>query len=99
MPHADASHELETLIQSRHPIITVDTVEEERLDNLLRVVATELHLPLFLWTVTHGLTRVDADTAVYGTANPQALVRHLATLTVQGIFHLKDLMPHLGDAT
>ena len=28
MPQSDASHELKTLIQSRHPIVTIDTVME-----------------------------------------------------------------------
>src|SRR5207247_1881781 len=37
--------------------------------------------------------------AVYGTAHPQTPVRHLTTLTVRGIFHLKDLHAHLNDAT
>ena len=47
MPHADATHDLEALIQSRHPIVTIDTVEEERVDNLLQSVASTLHMPLF----------------------------------------------------
>jgi ATPase family protein associated with various cellular activities (AAA) len=97
--HADAAHDLKALIQSRHPIITVDTVEEERVDNLLGIVANDLHIPLFTWTVTHGLQRAGGENAAYGTANPQMLVRHLVTLTVRGIFHLKDLHAHLGDAT
>ena len=97
--HADAAHDLKSLIQSRHPIITIDTVEEERVDNLLSIVASDLHMPLFTWTVTHGLQRSGGENAVYGTANPQMLVRHLATLTVRAIFHLKDLHAHLGDAT
>ena len=96
---ADAADDLKALIQSRHPIITIDTVEEERVDNLLGIVASSLHMPLFTWTVTHGLQRAGGDGAVYGTANPQMLVRHLVTLTVRGIFHLKDLHAHLGDAT
>ena len=99
MPHADATHDLEALVRSRHPIVTIDTVEEERVDNLLQAVASALHMPLFTWTVTHGLQRVGGEGAIYGTANPQVLVRHLATLTVRGIFHLKDLHVHLHDAT
>jgi hypothetical protein len=83
--HADAAHDLKALIQSRHPIITIDTVEEERVDNLLGIVASDLHIPLFTWTVTHGLQRSGGEHAVYGTANPQMLVRHLVTLTVRGI--------------
>ena len=99
MPHADATHDLEALVRSRHPIVTIDTVEEERVDNLLQAVASALHMPLFTWTVTHGLQRVGGEGAIYGTANPQVLVRHLATLTVRGIFHVKDLHVHLRDAT
>ena len=97
--HADAAHDLQALIQSRHPIITIDTVEEERVDNLLGILASGLHMPLFTWTVTHGLQRAGGENAVYGTANPQMLVRHLVTLRVRGIFHLKDLHAHLEDAT
>jgi len=119
-PPSDASHELKTLIQSRHPIVTIDTVEEERVDSLLRAVAADLRVPFFTWTVTHGLQRLDvsdeARTAgdlsaearsakadgehvIYGTTNPRVLVRHLATLTVRAIFHLKDLTAHLSDPT
>ena len=100
MAHADTASDLKALIQSRHPIVTIDTVEEERVDNLLQSVAADLHVPLFTWTVTHGLQRVgEGAAAIYGTANPQVLVKHLATLTVCGVFHLKDLHAHLGDAT
>ena len=110
MPLSDASHDLKTLIQSRHPIVTIDTVEEERVDSLLQAVAAELRVPLFTWTVTHGLRRrdlsdeaqrakSDGEGAIYGTTNPRVLVRHLATLTVRAIFHLKDLTTHLSDAT
>ena len=96
----DATSDLKALIQSRHPIVTIDTVEEERVDNLLQTVAADLHLPLFTWTVTRGLQRVGEEGgAIYGTANPQMLVKHLATLTVCAIFHLKDLHAHLRDAT
>jgi hypothetical protein len=94
--HADAAHDLKSLIQSRHPIITIDTVEEERVDNLLGIVASELHMPLFTWTVTHGLQSAGGESAVYGTANPQMLVRHLVTLTVRGSFISKISMPILA---
>ena len=47
MAPADAANDLKALIQSRHPVITIDTVEEERVDNLLQTVAST---PLFTWT-------------------------------------------------
>jgi hypothetical protein len=90
-------HELKTLITSMQPVVTVASAEEERIEDLLRAVAAELKLPLFTWTVTRGLQRVDGQGAIHGTANPLTLLRHLASLTVEGIFHLKDLQVHLGD--
>jgi hypothetical protein len=90
-------HELKTLISSLHPVATIDSSEEERIDGLLRAVAAELRLPLFTWTVTRGLQRIDGQGMIHGTANPLTLLRHLATLTVEGIFHLKDLQAHLTD--
>ena len=90
-------HELKTLISSLHPVVTIDSSEEERIDGLLRALAAEMRLPLFTWTITRGLQRVDGQGTIHGTANPLTLLRHLGTLTVEGIFHLKDLQPHLAD--
>jgi ATPase family associated with various cellular activities (AAA) len=90
-------HELKTLISSLHPVATIDSFEEERIEELLRAVAAELRLPLFTWTVTRGLQRIDGQGAIHGTSNPLTLLRHLATLTVEGIFHLKDLQAHLTE--
>ena len=94
---ASLLHELKSLITSMHPVATVDTSEEERLDDLLRALAAELRVPLFTWTITRGLQRIDGQGAIHGTANPLILLKHLATLTVEGIFHLKDLQSHLSE--
>ena len=90
-------HELKTLISSLHPVATIESSEEERIEDLLRAVAAELRLPFFTWTVTRGLQRFDGQGMIHGTANPLILLRHLSTLTVEGIFHLKDLQAHLTD--
>ena len=94
---ASLLHELKSLITSMHPVAAIDSAEEERLDELLRALAAEMRLPLFTWTVTRGLQRIDGQGAIHGTANPLTLLRHMATLTVEGIFHLKDLPSHLSD--
>jgi hypothetical protein len=91
-------HELKTLITSMHPVASVESSEEERIEDLLRAVAAELKLPMFTWTVTRGLQRIDGTGMIHATSNPLTLLRHLATLTVEGIFHLKDLQAHLSDA-
>jgi hypothetical protein len=96
MATPDILHELKTLVRSMHPVVVVETSEEERLDELLRALAADLRLPLFTWTVTRGLQRIDGSGMIHGTADPRTLLRHLSTLTVAGIFHLKDLAAHLG---
>jgi MoxR-like ATPase len=89
-------HELKTLVRSMQPVVVVETAEEERLDDLLRALAADLRLPLFTWTVTRGLQRIDGTGTIHGTTDPKVLLRHLASLTVEGLFHLKDLAAHFG---
>ena len=49
--------ELRLLVNSRHPIITVETPEEERFEQLLLEVAVELGVPMYEWSVTAGLAK------------------------------------------
>ena len=64
-PH-NKHDELRLLVNSRHPIITAETAEEERLEQMLLEVATELSVPLFEWTVTAGLAKF-GGAAIYNT--------------------------------
>ena len=92
-------HDLRTLVRSCHPLIAIETVEEERVLALLESVAAQERMPLFEWSVTRGLTRHDdGPTLSKMTATPLALLQHLQGLTVEGIFWLKDLVPHLQEA-
>ncbi len=91
-------HDLRTLIRSCHPLIAIETVEEERVLTLLQSVAAQERMPLFEWSVTRGLTRADDAPALSKmTATPPALLQHLHGLTVEAIFWLKDLVPHLQE--
>ena len=93
-------HDLRTLVRSRHPLIVIETVEEERVLSLLHSVAAQERMPLFEWSITRGLTRADDMTAVNKmTATPQAMLQHLSGLTVEGLFWLKDFAPHLQEAS
>ncbi|HSN03830.1 MAG TPA: AAA family ATPase [Nitrospira sp.] len=92
-------HDLRTLIRSFHPLIVIETVEEDRIASLLQSVSAQERLPLFEWSITRGLTRQEeGPTLSKMTATPLALLQHLQGLTVEGIFWLKDLAPHLQDA-
>ncbi|OKH14659.1 AAA family ATPase [[Limnothrix rosea] IAM M-220] len=48
-------HGLKTFISSFHPIIVIETVEEERVLDLIKAVTEELQMPLFEWTTNLGL--------------------------------------------
>src|SRR5215217_7376540 len=92
-------HDLRTLVRSRHPLIVIETVEEERVLSLLHSAAAQERMPLFEWSVTRGLTRADdMPTVNKMTATPQAMLQHLTGLTVEGLFWLKDFAPHLQEA-
>jgi MoxR-like ATPase len=95
MPSTTA-HDLKTLVLSFHPAVAVESVEEERIDALVRSVAFELKLPLFEWSITQGLARHPANNTVHGTADPLGVLRHIETLNIEAIFHLRDLAVHLS---
>jgi hypothetical protein len=92
-------HDLRTLIRSSHPLIVIETVEEERVLAMLQSVSAQERMPLFEWSVTRGLTRADGTPTLNKmTATALAVLQHLNGLTLEAIFWLKDLPPHLPEA-
>jgi ATP-dependent 26S proteasome regulatory subunit len=81
--------ELRLLINSRHPVITVETPEEERLEALLFDVATELGVPLYEWSVTTGLAKAHGA-PLYNTDSPEQALANIALIQGDAIFLLKD---------
>jgi MoxR-like ATPase len=107
---ATTAHDLKTLVLSFHPVVALESVEEERVLALVRSVAFELKLPVFEWSITQGLLRHPSGAAhptsnlerratnaapVHGSTDPLGVLRHIETLTVEAIFHLRDLGVHL----
>jgi AAA+ superfamily predicted ATPase len=97
MTAATSIHDLKTLVLSNHPVIALETVEEDRVRDLLGAVARDLAMTFFEWSITRGLTQAAKASPIGGTYQPLDLLRHLETLAVKGIFLLKDLARHLGD--
>lgn len=81
--------ELTLLIDSRTPIITVETSEEERLESLLVAIAVRLHVRLYSWTVTSGLQKKTGD-LIYGTEQPEQALANIGLIEGDAIFLLKD---------
>lgn len=90
------AHDLKTLILSFHPVIAVETVEEERAMRLVEAVAAELGMTVFAWSVTSGLVRDGSTQPIHGTTEALGLLRHMEDLTVEGVFVLKDFAHHLS---
>jgi ATP-dependent 26S proteasome regulatory subunit len=85
----DKRDELLLLINSRNPILTIETSEEERAEQLLFEVATQLGVPLFAWSVTTGLARFHGS-PMYSSETPESALSNMAAVQGDGIFLLKD---------
>ena len=53
--------DLELLLESSVPIIVIESREEARLIELFKRIIKKIVKPLFRWTVTEGLKRLDVD--------------------------------------
>ncbi|MEL6813525.1 MAG: AAA family ATPase [Cyanobacteria bacterium J06598_3] len=106
-------HHLQTLLMSFHPIIVIETVEEERVQALLSQAAHELQIMGFEWSVAQGMGRLQGahnhwnndfsppgstrPQVIEQTADPLDLLRHIHNLSTRGIYWLKDFDTHLED--
>ncbi len=102
MPLASALHELSMLVRSFHPLVVIETADEERARRVAQAAARGLGLSFFEWSVAQGLRwGADAETggnAIATTQEPAGVLRHLLALDRDGLFLLKDFGAHLADA-
>ena len=91
--------ELRLLIRSRYPILTVETHEEGRLEELLEAVCLDLGMVLFTWSVTNGLERKGQNQPVYETHEPAQALGHIRTARIPAVYLLRDFHPYLKDAS
>jgi hypothetical protein len=57
MSFSQRVREIQTLLLSFHPVLVIETVEEERVRVLLQTATKEMNLPLYEWAIVHGLFR------------------------------------------
>ena len=98
----DRQHDLELILRSRTPIVAIETRDESRLLELLKSItiarASEGYLPLFRWTVTDGLQRLDISLEPQlHNSEPEEVLRHIRAVTKPGIYVLLDFHPYLED--
>ncbi len=85
----DKKDELRLLVNSHHPLITIETSEEGRVEELLSEVACELGVTFYVWSVTTGLTRA-GGAPIYHSDDPEQALANLALIKGDGLFLLKD---------
>ena len=94
--------DLELILRSRVPILVIETHDESRLLDLLKAItfsqAAASHLPLFRWTVTDGLQRLDIllEPQLHN-SEPSEVLRHIRAVSKPGIYVLLDFHPYLAD--
>ncbi len=96
MPTENARKELALLVNSHYPIVYLDTWEEVRAEEILKLVADDLGLPLFVWTLTEGLARA-GGAPMYNTQQPTQVLSQIVSVHSDGLFLLKDFHKFLND--
>jgi hypothetical protein len=89
--------DLELLIESKYPLVAVETEEEDRLHDLLRRLAVLLDIPLYVWTSVDGLTRPPYKDASPETRQPLHALAQVAAARGDGLYFFKDLHRYLDD--
>jgi hypothetical protein len=91
--------DLTSVLRSNTPIVIIETYEEPRVLELLKKVAGVLYQPLFSWSVTQGLSRLDRPMGVQKfNADPGDILGHIKSSSTQGIYVLCDFHPYVVDA-
>lgn len=98
----DRQHDLELILRSRTPIIVIETHDESRMLDMLRTItisrASQQYLPLFRWSVTDGLQRLDIDLEPQlHNSEPDDVLKHIRAVSKPGIYVLLDFHPYLSD--
>jgi len=99
----DTRRELEALLRSRVPLVVIETRDELRALELLTGACTRLvagvHTPVFQWSVTDGLKRLDIDLggAQRHNAEPAEVLKSIRATDKAGIYVLLDFHPFLTD--
>ncbi len=91
--------DLRVLVQAHSPLIVIESYEEPRALLLIKRLAVNLMRPVFKWTITEGLQRLDAGQGAQAfNAEPTNLLAQIKATRNSGIYVLCDFHPFLSDA-
>ena len=98
----DERHDLELILRSRTPIIVIESQDEARILEMLQSLAVgnvaKGHTPVFRWTITDGLQRIDILLEPQAlNSQPTDVLKHIRAVKSPGIYVLLDFHPFLED--
>ncbi|KFN42687.1 AAA family ATPase [Arenimonas metalli] len=93
--------DLTSLIRANTALIVIETPDEGRVVDLFRHLLMNVWRPLYRWSITEGLRRIDLDGEDAPLAPPDATttLRTIREMDQRGIHLLLDFHPYLGYAT
>lgn len=98
----DGNHDLELILRSRTPIVVIESQDEARMLELLLSIAmrraSDSYMPLFRWTITDGLQRLDISLEPQAmNSEPTDVLKHIRAVAKPGMYVLLDFHPFLED--
>lgn len=98
----DGRRDLELVLRSRTPIIVIESQDEQRMLELLQSItiasASDTYTPLFRWTITDGLQRIDISMEPQAiNSEPTDVLKHIRAVKKPGVYVLLDFHPFLED--
>lgn len=91
--------DLALLLRAATPLIVIETEEERRAIELFKSALEQALRPLYQWSATTGLRRVDLDLSDFGVnhAEPELVLEKIALNAEPSIYLLLDFHPYLND--
>lgn len=91
--------DLEIMLHSKVPLIVIETFEEPRALDMIVRAGIKQSKPVFVWSITEGLKRIDLEHAVAErlTCEPDATLAHIKASGRAGIYVLCDFHPFVHD--
>ena len=91
---------LRKLLNARHPLIHIPTVEEDHALGLLVAATVELQKPMFRWSVVHGVVEGMLEGEHSGrpdTEHPAGALRWFGKDALPRVFVMLDVLDHLNE--
>jgi len=88
---ANPLRDAELLVRSRHPLLLLETDDRRRARTLISLLADRMELPLFRWTRSRGLIRLDEEGSIYQTREAEAALRHIGSTETPALYLMEGL--------